>query len=40
LYLTHAPFDASGMTVPLDDPHGQKRKVLPADCLGLVLVWT
>ncbi len=40
MYLTHMPFDASGMIVPLNDPRGQKRKVLPADCLGLVLVWT
>ncbi len=28
------------MIVPLDNPHGQKRKVLLVDCLGLVLVWT
>jgi hypothetical protein len=40
MYLRHTPFDASGMIVSLDDVHGQKRKVLPADCLGLVLVWT
>ena len=40
VYLTHTPFDASGMIVPLDDHRGRKRKVLPADCLGLVLVWT
>jgi hypothetical protein len=40
MYLTHTPFDASGMIVSLDDICGQKRKVLPADCLGLVLVWT
>ncbi len=40
MYLTHTPFDASGMNIPLDDPRGRKRKVLPADCLGLVLVWT
>jgi hypothetical protein len=39
MYLTHTPFDASGMIVSLDDVRGQKRKVLPADCLGLVLVW-
>ncbi len=40
MYLTRTSFDASGMIVPLDDPRGRKRKVLPADCLGLVLVWT
>ena len=40
VFLTHTPFDASGMIVPLDDHRGRKRKVLPADCLGLVLVWT
>ena len=36
VFLTHMPFDASGMIVPLDDHRGRKRKVLPADCLGLV----
>jgi hypothetical protein len=39
IYLMHTPFDASGMIVSLDDVRRQKRKVLPADCLGLVLVW-
>jgi hypothetical protein len=32
MYSTHTPFDESGMIVPLDNPHGQKRKVFPADC--------
>ncbi len=37
-YSTHTPFDESWMIFPLDNPRGQKRKVLPVDCLGLVLV--
>jgi hypothetical protein len=36
----HSPFDKYGMFVEFKYTHGQKRKVQPKDCLGLVLVWT
>ncbi len=36
----HTPFDKSGMIVEFEYCTGWKRKVRPADCLGLVLVWT
>ncbi len=36
----HTPFNESGMIVEFEYRTGQKRKVQPADCLGLVLVWT
>ncbi len=40
IFLSHMPFDVSGMTVPFKYVHGRKRKVQLVDCLGLVLVWT
>jgi hypothetical protein len=36
----HTPFDKSGMIVEFEYLTGRKRNVQPADCLGLVLVWT
>ena len=36
---SHTPFDESGMIVEFEYICGQKRTVLPEDCLGLVLVW-
>jgi hypothetical protein len=40
MFLGHTPFDASGMIVKFEYVCGRKRVVQPADCLGLVLVWT
>jgi hypothetical protein len=40
MYTGHTPFDESGMIVEFEYVSGRKRKVPPADCLGLVLVWT
>ncbi len=40
MFSGHTPFDASGMIVDFVYARGQKRVVQPADCLGLVLVWT
>jgi hypothetical protein len=36
----HTPFDESGYIVEFEYTQGRKREVQPADCLGLVLVWT
>jgi hypothetical protein len=36
----HTPFDESGSIVEFKYTRGRKREVQPADCLGLVLVWT
>jgi hypothetical protein len=36
----HTPFDESGYVVEFEYTRGRKREVQPADCLGLVLVWT
>ena len=36
----HTPFDESGYIVEFEYTRGRKREVQPADCLGLVLVWT
>ena len=40
MFSGHTPFDASGMIVAFEYVSGRKREVQPADCLGLVLVWT
>ena len=40
MFSGHTPFDASGMIVAFEYVTGRKREVQPADCLGLVLVWT
>ena len=40
MFSGHTPFDSSGMIVPFEYTMGRKREVKPADCLGLVLVWT
>ena len=40
MFSGHTPFDASGMIVEFEYVSGRKRAVQPADCLGLVLVWT
>ena len=40
MFSGHTPFDESGMIVEFNYTRGQKRVVQPADCLGLVLVWT
>jgi hypothetical protein len=40
MFSSHMPFDESGFIVPFEYVSGQKRKVQPEDCLGLVLVWT
>jgi hypothetical protein len=40
MFSGHTPFDESGMIVEFEYVRGQKRVVQPADCLGLVLVWT
>ncbi len=40
MFSRHTPFDESRMIVELEYTHGQKRVVQPANCLGLVLVWT
>ena len=40
MFSGHTPFDESGMIVEFNYTRGRKRKVQPADCLGLVLVWT
>jgi hypothetical protein len=40
MFSGHTPFDASGMIVEFEYVSGRKRVVQPADCLGLVLVWT
>jgi hypothetical protein len=40
MFLGHTPFDASGMIVEFEYVCGRKRLVQPAECLGLVLVWT
>ncbi len=40
MFSEHTPFDESGMIVEFDYTRGQKRVVQPANCLGLVLVWT
>ncbi len=40
VFSSHTPFDALGMIVESEYVSGHWRKVQPADCLGLVLVWT
>jgi hypothetical protein len=40
MFSGHTPFDASEMIVEFEYICGRKRVVQPADCLGLVLVWT
>ena len=40
MFSKNTPFDESGMIVEFNYIRGQKRVVQPADCLGLVLVWT
>jgi hypothetical protein len=40
MFSGHTPFDKSGMIVEFEYTRGRKREVQPADCLGLVLVWT
>jgi hypothetical protein len=40
MFSGHTPFDESGMIVEFEYVRRQKRIVQPADCLGLVLVWT
>ena len=40
MFSGRTPFDQSGMIVEFEYVSGRKRKVQPADCLGLVLVWT
>ena len=40
MFLGHTPFDKSGFIVEFEYIRGRKREVEPADCLGLVLVWT
>ena len=40
MFSMHTPFDKSGMIVEFEYTRGRKREVQPADCLGLVLVWT
>ncbi len=40
MFPGNMPFDESGMIVEFKYTCGQKRKVQPKDCLGLVLVWT
>jgi hypothetical protein len=40
MFLGHTPFDESGFIVKFEYITGRKREVEPADCLGLVLVWT
>jgi hypothetical protein len=37
---SHTPFNSSWMIVNFEYIRGCKRNVQPADCLGLVLVWT
>jgi hypothetical protein len=39
MFLSHTPFDISGMIVKLEYVSGYRRNVQPVDCLGLVLVW-
>jgi hypothetical protein len=39
IFLSHMPFNKSGMIALFKYLHGRKRKVQLADCLGLVLVW-
>ena len=39
MFLSHTAFDKYGMIVEFEYIRGQKRTVLPEDCLGLVLVW-
>jgi hypothetical protein len=36
----HMPFDTSGMIVEFEYVRGHRGAVQPANCLGLVLVWT
>ena len=40
MFSGHTPFDESRMIVEFEYTRGRKRVVQPADCLGLVLVWT
>ena len=40
MFWGHTPFDESGFIVEFEYITGRKREVEPADCLGLVLVWT
>ncbi len=40
IFLSHTPFNESGMIIPFEYIHRHKKKVQPAGCLGLVLVWT
>jgi hypothetical protein len=40
IFSWHTPFDSSGMIVEFEYTMGQKREVKPADCLGMILVWT
>ena len=40
IFSGHTPFDKSGFIVEFEYISGRKREVQPADCLGLVLVWT
>ncbi len=40
MFSGHTPFNSSGMIDEFEYTTGQKREVKPADCLGLVLVWT
>ena len=40
MFLGHTPFNESGMIIEFEYVRGRKRKVQPADCLGLVLMWT
>ncbi len=40
MFSSHMPFNALGIIVEFEYVRGRKRNVKPADCLGLVLVWT